>query len=103
MEMVKVENGQILLVEETLKKMKQIAEMELQVKLFNDELKNAMKEAMESKGIKSFENEFVKITYVAPTERVSLDTKKIKAEVPELYEAYSKTSEVKSSVRVKYK
>ena len=65
------------------------------------EIKQAIQKAMEENGIKSFENEDVKISYVAPTERVSVDTAKMKEEG--IYDFYTKASEVKASVRLTYK
>ena len=65
------------------------------------EIKQAIQKAMEENGIKSFENDDVKISYVAPTQRVSVDTAKMKEEG--IYDLYTKTSEVKASVRFTYK
>lgn len=65
--------------------------------------RNAILEAMEQSGIDKFDNEFITVTYVAPTTRASLDTKRLKAEHPELYGEYLTESEVKASVRIKAK
>lgn len=45
----------------------------------------------------------VLITYVAPTTKESLDTKKLKDENPELYEKYVRQSDVKESLRITIK
>ena len=50
---------------------------------------------------KSFENDFLKITYKAPTTRKSVDTKALKDEG--LYDLYLKETPVKSSVTVTFK
>ena len=42
----------------------------------------------------------VKLIYVAPTTRVSIDTKKLKEEEPEIAKKFSRTSDVKASVRL---
>ena len=42
----------------------------------------------------------VKLTYVAPTTRTSIDTKKLKEEEPEIAKKFTKVSEVKASVRI---
>ena len=42
----------------------------------------------------------VKLTYVGPTTRTSIDTKKLKEEEPEIAKKFMKTSEVKASVRI---
>ncbi len=77
---------------------------ELAVKKQRDEnLRDELKVAMKANGIKKFGNDFLDITYVAETERVTIDTKKLKDEKPELWNEYSKTSSVKDSVRIKVK
>lgn len=67
------------------------------------ELKTAIKEAMEANNVKKFENDFIAITYVAPVERTIFDSTRFKKEQPETYDQYTKTSRVKSSVRIKVK
>lgn len=64
---------------------------------------NAIQEAMEKSGIDKFDNDFITVNYVAPTTRTTLDTKRLKAEHPELYGEYLTESEVKASVRIKAK
>ena len=42
----------------------------------------------------------VKLTYVSPSVRNSVDTKKLKEEEPELVKKFTKTTNVKASVRI---
>jgi len=56
---------------------------------------------MEEKGIKKFDNGQISITYIEPTTRVSVDSKKLKEELPDVYKKYSKESEVKASIKIK--
>lgn len=67
------------------------------------ELRAAIVEGMEQSGTKSFENDFVKLTYIAPTQRVGVDLDRMKFEHPDLAEKYKKITPVKSSVRIKVK
>lgn len=101
MELVKVQDGHITVAEEVMKKLHDFqvkkAEMEMQEK----EIKQAMLNAMEKNGIKSFENEFVTITYKAPTTQKRVDTKKLKD--AGVYDQYLKETSVKSSVMVTWK
>lgn len=69
----------------------------------NKEIKEKILATMEENGEKKFENEFISITYVAPTTRTTVDSKKLKDEQPQIFEQYSKVSNVKSSVRIKVK
>lgn len=66
-------------------------------------IKDALKAVMVRDNIKKFENDVISLTYVAPTTRTSIDTAKLKEEKPELWEQYSKTSEVSDSIRIKLK
>ena len=66
-------------------------------------MKQKLLEAMEEHGVKSFENEYVKFVYVAPTTRTTIDSTKLKKELPEIAEQYSKTSNVSASVRISVK
>ena len=67
------------------------------------ELRAEIMAAMEQNGVKSFENESIKLTYVEPTTRTSIDSTKLKAEMPEIAEKYTKTSQVKASLRITLK
>lgn len=60
-------------------------------------------EAMDAYGVKSFENELLKVTYVAATSKTTVDSKTLKKEMPDVYEKYSKTSPVAASVRISLK
>jgi predicted phage-related endonuclease len=56
--------------------------------------------AMKEQGIKSFENDLLKMTYIAPFEKESIDTARLKKELPEIAKKYLKQSQVKESVRI---
>lgn len=66
-------------------------------------MKEKLIEAMEQYNVKKFENDSVKFVYVEPTTRTSVDSTKLKKEQPEIYEKYSKTSNVSASVRITVK
>ena len=66
-------------------------------------MKEKLIEAMEKHNVKKFENDSVKFVYVEPTTRTSVDSTKLKKEQPELYEKYSKISNVSASVRITVK
>ena len=58
---------------------------------------------MESKGIIKVETEEITISYIAPTDRETFDSKRFKADHADLFDEYVKMSPVKSSVRIKVK
>jgi hypothetical protein len=76
---------------------KQAEEQKKQAEEQAKELRAAIMEAMEKNGVKKFENERIAITYVEPTTRSSLDTTKLKKDMPEVAEKYTKTSNIKAS------
>lgn len=72
-----------------------------EIKKQYDTYKRALLEAMEAYGIKKIDTDDFVVTYVEPTERITLDSKRVEKEYPEVYEECMKVSDVKSSVRVK--
>lgn len=97
-ELVKIENGEITVAEEIVNKIiefnKVKKEMEYQEKL----LKDGLMEAMNNLGIKKFIINGLSATIKDGSTRTTIDSKRLKEEFPDIYEAYSKTSEVKSSI-----
>ena len=80
-----------------------ITDITLKKKALEDEektMKEKLLAAMETYGVKKFENEHFSITYVAPTTRSTIDSAKLKKDLPDVAEKYSKTSNVKASVRI---
>lgn len=71
-----------------------------------DEVYEAFKEniiklhATEKDLPKSLVVDSVKLTYVAPSVRTTIDSKKLKEEEPELAKKFSKTSDVSATVRI---
>jgi len=69
----------------------------------HSEIRSMIKAAMEENSVKKFENDFVAISYVAPTTRTSFDSTRFKEEQPDTYKKYLKISDVSSSIRIKIK
>ena len=91
------DNNWLLIKEEDkLIKLKQLKDEE---KLLKDELIKIMEELK----IKSFENDFLKISYTAPTTRTDFDKDKFKTERPKVYEKYLKTISIGATVRITLK
>lgn len=84
----------------------EISKLETQAALIKkqqESLREQLLEAMEKNNVKKFENDLLTITYVAPTKRSSIDSTKLKKDLPEVAEKYTKTSNVKSSIKIKLK
>lgn len=95
-----------MLPESVLPALKQLSDLEVQakaIKVAQEELKENLLKAMETHGVKKWDNEVMTVSYTAPTTRTSIDSTKLKKELPDVFEQYSKTSNVKSSIRIKLK
>lgn len=83
-----------------------IANIAAEKKRLDDEdkkMREELERAMSDYGVTSFENEYVRITHVEPSTKVSVDSKKLKAELPDIYSQYSKVSDVKGYVKITVK
>lgn len=103
MELIKVENGVVVLSDFTSK---QLASLEMQIKELKqvqDEIKAEIQREMEEQNIIKLDTPDVSITYVQPSDRETFDTTKFKKEHADIYDEYVKMSPVKASVRIKVK
>lgn len=71
-------------------------EIEEQVKTFSERMKGEMEKA----GVKTWETDNMRLTYIEPSTKETFDSKKFKEENPESYKNYIKTTKVKSSIRI---
>ena len=85
---------------------KQIVSIEKRIKKLKEQeeaMKAALLSEMEAKNLIKLETDKMVISYVAPTDRESFDSKKFRSDNPDLYDEYVKISPVKSSIRIKVK
>lgn len=75
------------------------AELEQQ----NADMRQAILEAMEANDVKKFDGDLITITYVAPTERNTFDSKRFQEERPKTAAKYMRKTAVKASIRLKVK
>lgn len=66
-------------------------------------LREEMCKLMKEQGVKSFETDNLKLTFVDESERTTVDSKKLQAEFPEIYDQVKKTSKINATVRVTVK
>lgn len=104
-ELIRMQNGTSLLDIETSNKIASFEKLIKELKEQEEALKEAIKAEMEAKGLLKVEDEIngITISYVAETMRESFDSKKFKAENPDVYDEYIRFSPVKSSIRIKVK
>ena len=68
-----------------------------------EELKTTILDNMKENDMKTFENEEIRITYIAPTTRTSIDSSKLKKEFPEIAEQCTKVSPIEESWKITLK
>lgn len=99
-EIVKVENGEITVVEEVVNKIVEFEKEKLKMDLIEKDLKEKLKEAMENNNVTKLEFGELKVSYRNASTRTTVDSKKLKEDLPDIYEEYSKTSNVSSSISI---
>ena len=83
--------------------MEEIKAKEDELKLMKekvDKVKEILYGTMEKEGVKTVDRGNLKITYVAPSSRISVDSKKLEKEEPEIYKKYVKTTTVAGSIKI---
>ena len=86
-----------------IKQISEICKQKKELEAQEKQLKESLKEAMEEYDVKSFDNDLIKVVYVAPTTRTTIDSARLKKAHPDLVEEFSKTSSVSSSIRITVK
>lgn len=102
-DLITIENGVALLNPETASK---IAEFERKAKEIEEAekvLRAKILEEMESKDIKSISTDELTITYKAPYDKESIDTKTLKKDFPDLVDDYIKITTCKASIQIRMK
>jgi predicted phage-related endonuclease len=100
MELVKVENGEIVVAQEIVNQIVNFKKEMLKMELLEKQLKEEIKEAMEKNNVTSLEFGELKIKYRSASTRTSIDSKRLKEELPDIYDEYSKISNVSSSISI---
>ena len=83
--------------------MEDIKSKEEELKLLKekvDKVKGILYDTMGKEGVKTVDRGKLKITYVAPSSRTSVDSKKLEKEEPEIYKKYVKTTTVEGSIKI---
>ena len=99
-ELVKIEDNKIVVDKLWLDKYRWFKKIQLDMELAEKQFKEDLKEKMEEVGLNTVIGDGFYATVKKATTRTSLDTKKLKAELPDIFEEYSKVSDVKSSITV---
>ena len=108
-----ITTGELKKTEEEKQFLKELYDAEKVIAYFENEKKLAEEnrnkvrdkiiEIMKEQGITKFENDNIAITYIAPTDAETFDSKKFKEEHPDTYQEYVKITHKKESVRITLK
>ena len=89
--------------EELEELMEDIKSKEEELKLLKekvDKVKEVLYDTMGKEGVKTVDRGKLKITYVAPSNRTSIDSKKLEKEEPEIYKKYVNTTTVEGNIKI---
>lgn len=101
--MLQVVDGTAVLAQDAAAKLVEFERMAKQIKEEEDKLKAALLAEMEKYGVLSIDSPELRISYVAPAERETFDSKAFRDDFSDLYDEYVKIAPVKASVRIKVK
>ena len=98
-----LENGEYGLVSDAINTIVEIEKQIKDLKSLQDSYKENLLKEMEENNVLKIDTEELSISYVAPSTRETLDSKKLKEDLPDIYDLYVKFTDVKSSLRIKVK
>lgn len=101
-ELIKVEEGQLIIAQSTIEKIKELENKKKQIDEIQKQYKEKLLEIMESNNIKSFESKdkTLKISCTPSSITNTFDSKRFAEEHHDLYLEYLKDSERKGSIRI---
>ncbi len=67
------------------------------------ELRAMLLDEMEKQAVKTFENDRIRLTYIAPQTRSTIDSARLKKDLPEIAEKYTNKTMAKASLIIKLK
>ena len=102
-ELIRIEKDMPFLDAQTSRELADFERKIKELKEKEDEIKARILAEMEEKNILKIETADISITYIAPTDRETFDSKQFRADHADLYDEYIHMSPVKASVRLKVK
>lgn len=100
MELVTINNNEIIINQNFINEYKEFKKLQLKMELAEKELKEILKEKMQEIGKTSIIKDGISVIYKKGTTRTSIDSTRLKNELPDIYENYSKTSDVSASISI---
>ena len=102
-EIVGIDEGVLLALSEAEKVIAYHEALKKQLIKEEQEIRSAIMAAMEKQGIKTFSNDFMRITYIGESERTSVDVTALRKDHPDIAKEYEKKSVVKPSLKITLK
>lgn len=101
-ELIKVEEGQLIIAQKSIEKIKALEEKKKEIDAIQKEYKDKIQKIMEENNIKKFESndKTLQITYVEPTTAFTFDSKLFQKEHFNLYTEYLRETPKKGSIRL---
>lgn len=103
MELIKVEENNVTLLEDVANEFIRLDKLEKQVKEEKENLRSKVLEELERNNIKKIDMTNLSITYKEASTRETFNSKRFREDNPELYDEYIEFSPVKSSLLIKVK
>jgi len=89
--------------QELIKSISFLMTQKAQIEAAEKNMRDKLQKAMEAHGVKQFDNDTIKVTYVEASTRSSVDTTKLKNKYPDIADECTKSSEVKAFVKIELK
>lgn len=99
---VDVENGKAILNPNVRSELIEYQKRKARAELLEQNVKKDLKELLESNENITFEDDIISARLTKASTRTNVDSKRLKEELPEVFENYSKTINVNSSVSLSY-
>lgn len=101
--LVKIESGNLVVSLEVSQRIADFKKKAIEIDLIEKQLKEDILILMEQTGKTTYEDDNLTIVYKKGSSRDTLDSKKLKEEMPDIYSSYVRTSEVRPSVSISVK
>jgi predicted phage-related endonuclease len=103
MELVEYNGKELVVAQDLINQMKEFERRKVQIEIQEKQLREELLEAFEKYGIDNWhtEDNSIRATYKKSYIRTSIDSKRLKEELPDVAEEYSKITEVKPSIELK--
>ncbi len=99
--LIEINNNEIVIDSQFVEKYKEFKRNQAIMEIAEKELKAQLEEAMSTLDKPTVIQSGLSITYKKPTTRTAIDSKRLKEQLPDIFEEFSKTSDVKGSVTIK--